>query len=324
MSQLFHVSSSPHTRSKYTTSNIMLDVIIALIPASVFGIWNFGLSALIILLLSILSCVISEVLYDYFIILKNKGNKKLSIKEFSVLDYSAVLTGLLLGMNLPSTVPYFIPVLGGIFAIIVVKQLFGGLGQNIVNPALAARCFLLISFTGRMTNFELDGISSATPLQELKTSGQTIEFMQLLIGNKGGVIGETSVICLIIGAAYLLVKKVISFKIPAAYIISFAIFVFIFGEDGFNINFMLSHLLSGGLILGAFFMATDYVTSPITPKGQIIFGILIGLLTGIFRIFGASAEGASYAILLGNICVPLIEKISMPIAFGKEKSHGKK
>ena len=309
MSDLYHVSSSPHVRSKDTTSKIMLYVIIALLPTSLFGIYNFGIRALILILVTIASCVASEWIFN-----------KIVHKKNSINDLSAVVTGLLLALNLPATLPWWEAVIGGVFAIVIVKMMFGGLGQNFMNPALAARCFLLISFAGKMTNFSysgFDGISGATPLAVLK-SGGTVDIPAMFVGNIPGTIGEVSVIALLVGAAYLLVKKVISIRIPAAYILTVVVFAALFGGHGFDVNYILAHLCGGGLIFGAFFMATDYVTSPITPKGQIAFGILLGVLTGLFRIFGGSAEGVSYAIIISNILVPLIEKITLPKAFGKE------
>ena len=198
-----------------------------------------------------------------------------------------------------------------------VKQLYGGLGQNFMNPALAARCFLLISFTGKMTTFTLDGVSGATPLAVLK-SGGSVDVAAMFLGRIPGTIGEVSVAALLIGAVYMLVKKVITIRIPAAYILTFSVFVLLFGGHGFDLNYLAAHLCGGGLIFGAFFMATDYVTSPLTPNGQIVFGVLLGCLTGLFRLFGGSAEGVSYAIILSNIVVPLIEKVTLPTAFGKE------
>ena len=197
------------------------------------------------------------------------------------------------------------------------KQLYGGLGQNFMNPALAARCFLLISFTGKMTTFTLDGVSGATPLAVLK-SGGSVDVAAMFLGRIPGTIGEVSVAALLIGAVYMLVKKVITIRIPAAYILTFSVFVLLFGGHGFDLNYLAAHLCGGGLIFGAFFMATDYVTSPLTPNGQIVFGVLLGCLTGLFRLFGGSAEGVSYAIILSNIVVPLIEKVTLPTAFGKE------
>lgn len=305
MNKLLNVSSSPHVRSRVTTQNLMLDVAIAMLPASVYGVYQFGIKAALILLVSVLSCILSEYLFE--VLMKN---------PVTVSDGSALVTGMILGLNMPPAIPLWIPFLGGVFAIIVVKQLYGGLGQNFMNPALAARCFLLISFAGKMTDFTYsDGVAGATPLAALK-AGQDVDLMSMFIGKISGTIGEVSVIALLLGAAYLLFKKVISIRIPGAYLLTVAIFVFVFGRQ--DIVYVLTQLCGGGLIFGAFFMATDYVTSPITPRGQLLFGVLLGVLTGLFRLFGGSAEGVSYAIIIGNILVPLIEKISLPAAFGKE------
>ena len=246
-------------------------------------------------------------------------------KPITISDGSALVTGMILGLNMPPTIPLWIPVLGGMFAIIVVKQLYGGLGQNWMNPALAARCFLLISFAGSMTRFTdpvTDAVAGATPLAVIKAGGE-YDLMSMFIGKIPGTIGEVSFIALLIGAAYLLVRKVISIRIPATYILTFAVFAFIFGRQ--DMGYVLAELCGGGLIFGAFFMATDYVTSPITPRGQIIFGVCLGILTGLFRIFGGSAEGVSYAIIFCNMLVPLIERVTIPTAFGKGgKKHGGK
>ena len=315
MSELLHVSSSPHVRSKITTNDIMLMVVIALLPATVFGIYNFGPRALLLILLSVATCVLTEYVYE-----------KLMKKPVTVKDFSAVVTGLLLALNLPASVSWFVPVIGGIFAILIVKQLFGGLGQNFMNPALAARCFLLISFSGQMTDFSVpkgawgniavDTVSGATPLALLK-SGETADVLSLFIGNVQGTIGETSAIAILIGAIFLLCMKIIDLRIPLTYLASFVIFIAIFGGHGLDPNYILGHLFGGGLMLGAWFMATDYVTSPITKKGQIVYGVILGVLTGLFRLFGGSAEGVSYAIIFSNLLVPLIERVTMPTAFGK-------
>lgn len=310
MSDLLNVTSSPHVRDKMDTGKVMLCVIIGLLPATIFGICNFGLSALILILVTIASCVASEWIYE-----------KLLHKKSTINDLSAVVTGLLLALNLPPTLPWWQAVIGGAFAIIVVKMLFGGLGQNFMNPALGARCFLLISFTGSMTTFVYDGAAGATPLALLK-AGEPVDTMSMLLGTTAGTIGETSVIALVAGAIFLILVGVIDLRIPGSYILSFAVFVLLFGGHGFDLNYLIAQLCGGGLMLGAFFMATDYVTSPITPNGKIIFGILLGILTGIFRIFGASAEGVSYAIIFGNLLVPLIEKITVPRAFGVVKEKG--
>ena len=308
---MYNVSSSPHVRSKDTTAKIMLYVLIALLPASLFGIYNFGISALVLIVLTILSCVASEWAFN-----------KITHRKQTIQDLSAVVTGLLLALNLPPELPWWMAVIGGAFAIVVVKCLFGGLGQNFMNPALGARCFLLISFTGPMTTFAnskhatADIVSGATPLAALK-AGESVNVMDMFMGNIAGTIGETSVIAILIGAIILILLGVIDLRIPAAYIVTFAIFVVLFGGHGFDMSYLTAHLCGGGLMLGAFFMATDYVTSPITPLGKIVFGIVLGILTGIFRIFGASAEGVSYAIIFSNLLVPLIEKVTIPRPFGK-------
>lgn len=313
MAKLFNVSSSPHVRSKVSTSNIMFDVAIAMVPALIWGVMQFGMRALIVVAATVASCVLSEYVYE-----------KIMKKPITIGDGSALVTGMILGLNMPPAIPVWIPCLGGVFAIIVVKQLYGGLGQNWMNPALAARCFLLISFAGKMTQFTdptIDAIASATPLAVMKAGGE-VAWMDMLIGKIPGTIGEVSAIALLIGAAYLLFKKVISIRIPGTYILTFAIFAFVFGRQ--DMNYVLAQVFGGGLIFGAFFMATDYVTSPITPKGQLVFGICLGLLTGLFRIFGGSAEGVSYAIIFCNMLVPLIEKYTLPTAFGKGgKRNGK-
>ena len=232
---------------------------------------------------------------------------------------SAAVTGLLLALNLPASAPWWMGILGAVFAILIVKQLFGGLGQNFMNPALAARCFLLISFTGRMTSFTYDGVTGATPLATMRADGSiaNVDTMKMFIGQIPGTIGETSVIAIMIGAIILLLKGIIDLRIPGSYLVTFVIFITIFGGHGFDWSFITAHLCGGGIMLGAWFMATDYVTSPITKKGQIIYGILLGILTGLFRLFGGSAEGVSYAIIIGNILVPLIEKVTLPKPFGK-------
>lgn len=324
MSNLLNISSSPHVRDKSSTKSIMWDVFIALIPAAVFGILNFGIKAAIIIAVCVATCVLSEYIWQ-------KGMKL----PITISDGSAALTGLLLALNLSSTFPIWMAVLGSIFAIIIVKQLFGGLGQNFMNPALGARCFLMVSFAGKMTSFTYDGVTGATPLAIIKngdkaqsiadifaagdgTTQVATSVLKMFLGTIGGTIGETSVIAILIGAAYLLYRKVITWRIPVCYIGVFAVFVILFGGRGFDMTYLAAQLCGGGLMLGAFFMATDYVTSPITPKGQIVFGALLGILTGIFRIFGASAEGVSYAIIICNLLVPLIEKVTIPVPFGKE------
>ena len=312
MSEVFNVSTNPHVRSKVTTQSIMRDVLIALAPACIFGVYNFGFDALIRLIIGVVTCVATEAIYQYFMHLK-----------VTVSDLSAAVTGLLIAMNIPSTLNVGYEIVGCIFAIIVVKQLFGGIGQNFMNPALAARCFLLIAFTGPMTNFVTDTYSGATPLAVIKPGAepaQATSLLTLFIGKHAGVIGETSVICLLIGAAYLLIKKIISWRIPVTYIATFAVLMFLFAPGHqFEAEYLLKELCAGGLVLGAFFMATDYVTSPITPMGKIVFGVILGILTFIFRMFGGSAEGVSYAIIFSNLLVPLIERVTVPKSFGKQK-----
>lgn len=306
MSELYNISSSPHIRAKDTSAKIMLYVIIALLPASIFGVYNFGLRALLLIAVCIASCVASEWIFE-----------KIVHKKSTITDFSAVLTGLLLALNLPHTLPIWQAVLGSIFAIVIVKMLFGGLGQNFMNPALAARCFLLISFPSQMTNFACDAYTGATPLAALK-AGESVNVMNMIVGKTAGTIGETSVIALLIGACFLILIGVIDLRIPGTYIVTVILFAGIFGGHGFDPAYLSAQLAGGGLILGAFFMATDYVTRPITIKGQYVYGAVLGLLTGIFRIFGPGAEGVSYAIILGNLLVPLIEKFTMPVAFGRK------
>ena len=307
----YKLSSSPHIRDKVTSSNIMLMVVIALLPASAFGVYNFGIPALIVLISTTVSAVLTEYIYE-----------KLMHKKITINDWSAVVTGLLLGLNMPASAPWWMGALGSVFAILVVKQLFGGLGQNFMNPALGARCFLLISFAGPMTKFVYDGVSGPTPLATLKDGG-SVDSMKMLIGTIPGTIGETSVIAIIIGAIFLIMLGIIDLRIPGTYIVSFVIFVGIFGPftkahvGFFDPQYITAHLCGGGLMLGAWFMATDYVTSPITKKGQYVYGILLGVLTGLFRLFGGSAEGVSYAIIISNLLVPLIERVTLPKPFGK-------
>ena len=318
MSDLYHVSSLPHVRAKDSTSRILAYVIAALLPASLFGIYNFGFKALLLILITIATCVATEWVFD-----------KIVHKKNTIGDLSAVVTGLLLALNLPVSLPWWEAVIGGVFAIAIVKCLFGGLGQNFMNPALGARCFLLIAFAADMTNFNVtkngvDVYTGATPLALIRENGlSAVNVRDMLVGNVAGTIGETSVIAILLGAIILILLGVIDLKIPGAYIITFALFMFFFGASRFDFNYVVAQLCGGGLMLGAFFMATDYVTSPITPRGKIIFGICCGLLTGIFRCFGANAEGVSFSIILSNILVPLIEKYTVPRAFGQVKEAKK-
>lgn len=333
---MYNVSVSPHVRAQNTTKSVMRDVVIAMLPILAFGVYQFGFSALKVIAISIVTCVISELLFEL-----------IAKKAITVFDYSAVVTGMILAINLPPNVAWWMPVIGGVFAIVAVKMLFGGIGQNFMNPALAARCFLLISFTGRMSDFATGGTLSqqieliktggfkaltaaadvtagATPLAVIKDGGE-VDLLTLFLGFHGGCIGEVSALAILVGGLYLIVKKVISVRIPATYILSTVLFVFLLnlaqGND-VTLNYMLGQVLSGGLLVGAFFMATDYATSPITAKGQIIYGIILGLMTALFRVLGSSAEGVSYAIIIGNLLVPIIEKITIPKPFGCEKAKG--
>ena len=317
MSDLYHVSSSPHVRAKDTTSRIMLYVIIALLPTSLFGIYNFGYKALVLILVTIASCVASEWVFN-----------KIVHKKQTIDDLSAVVTGLLLALNLPATLPWWEAVIGGVFAIVVVKCLFGGLGQNFMNPALGARCFLLIAFAADMTKFGItkNGIevySSVTPLAAMR-NGEAVNTMDMLIGRTAGTIGETSAIAILIGAIFLILMGVINLRIPASYIITFAVFMLLFGGHGFDGSYLTAQLCGGGLMLGAFFMATDMVTAPITLKGQIIFALGAGLITVLIRVLGGYPEGVCYSILLMNTLTPLIDRLVKPTVFGEVKAKGAK
>lgn len=305
MSNLLKVSSNPHVRSRVSTTAIMLTVVLALMPAAGFGVYHFGARAAAIIGISVISSVVFELLFN--LICKRKQ---------TIIDCSAIVTGLLLALNLPATVPYWLPVIGSFFAIIIVKMLFGGIGQNFMNPALGARCFLLLSFASQMTNYAIDGVTSATPLATLKSGGE-VDVVDMIIGNEAGTIGETSLIAIAIGACILLITGVIDLIIPAMYVASFAVFIAVFGGRGLDYAYLTAQIAGGGLMLGAVFMATDYTTRPITKRGQYVYGVLLGILTGMFRVFGASAEGVSYAIILGNLLVPLIEKATKTRAFGK-------
>lgn len=314
MSENYQISSSPHVRAKDSTGRVMLYVIIALLPASLFGIYNFGIRALLLILITVASCVAFEWIFD-----------KIVHKKNTISDMSAVVTGLLLALNFPVSLPWWEAIMGAAFAIIIVKMLFGGLGQNFMNPALGGRCFLLIAFAADMTNYNVvkngvEAYTGATPLALIRNEGlSAVNVMDMLLGKTAGTIGETSVIAVLIGAILLILFGVIDLKIPGAYIITFAVFMFLFGAERFDTTYVVAQLCGGGLMLGAFFMATDYVTSPITPLGKIVFGICCGLLTGLFRCFGANAEGVSFAIILSNLLVPIIEKWTVPRAFGVVK-----
>lgn len=301
------VSSSPHLRSDESTKKIMLDVIIALIPAVIGSVYFFGLNALKLILISVAAAVLSEYLIQ-----------KLFKKEVTINDYSAIITGTLLALTLPASAPWWIPIMGSVFAIVVVKQFFGGIGQNFMNPALAARAFLVVSWPAIMTNYT-DGVSGATPVSLLKEgagASQLPEILDMFIGNVGGSLGETSAILLLIGGAYLIIRKTINWKTPIVYIGTTAAMLLILGVET---QLILPHILGGGIILGAFFMLTDYATTPVTPWGQIIAAIGAGLLTALIRIKGATPEGVAYSILLMNVATPLIEKFTAPRIFGRSK-----
>ncbi len=307
----FVVSGTPHVRSKESIQSIMRDVIIALVPATAMGIYYFGLKALVLIVAAIVSAVFFEWLYE-----------KITKKPVTISDLSAVVTGLLLAMNLPASAPVWVPIVGSAFAIIFAKQLFGGLGQNFINPALAGRAFLLASYPTEMTTWTAptgfsgaDAVAVATPLSELKAgTGLSASLGDLIGGNVGGCIGETCAIALIIGGIYLLYKHVISWKIPVIYIATVFILFAVIGRHG--VRMPLQEIMAGGVMLGGIFMATDYASSPVTPKGQIIFAVGAGLITYLIRTFGGYPEGVSYSILLMNVCVPLIERFTEPTIFG--------
>ena len=316
MKEKLIVSASPHLRGQVTTKSIMLDVIIALMPSLIAAVIIFGTRVLMVVGVTVLSCVLCEYIL-----------RKIMKRDNTIADLSAVVTGMLLAFNLPVTINLWIAALGGAIAIVVVKQMFGGLGQNFVNPALIARIVLMVSFPKDMTTWvkpfersyqDIDSITTATPLAMLKTSSlENVNYMDLFLGFRGGCLGETCILAIIIGGLYLVARKVISPTIPLCFIGTVFILSFAFSRDP------ILDLLSGGLMLGAVFMATDYVTSPITTKGKIIFGIGCGVLTILIRTFGALPEGVSFSIVVMNILVPHIEKLSTPKAFKRRESHEK-
>lgn len=310
--KLLQISANPHIREEGNSAGIMRDVVIAMLPTAIYGCLQWGFHSFLVVLLTTLAAVLTEYLYQ-----------KAMKLPVTISDWSAAVTGMILALNCPPNIPYWIPMVGSVFAILVVKQLYGGLGANFMNPALAARCSLLISFASQMSSFTgvgPDAVATATPLAVLKsTPTATPDLFDMFIGRIPGTIGEVSKICLLLGALYLIIRKVISPKMPLIYIGTVAVFTFIFGKNGMSMHYLLSEVLGGGLIFGAFFMITDYVTSPCTPMGQILFPILVGILTGLFRLFGGSAEGVSYAIILSNILVPTINNLTVPKAFGREE-----
>ncbi|MCI1951636.1 MAG: RnfABCDGE type electron transport complex subunit D [Clostridiales bacterium] len=310
MAEKLIVSSSPHIKAGITTHKIMLDVIIALIPACIASIIYFGWQAAMLLVVSVITCVVSEYIC-----------RKVMKRDNTIGDLSAVVTGLLVAMNVPSSLNPFMMILGDVAAIVVVKQMFGGIGQNFVNPALIGRIVLMNSFPGpmsswTMTSHAIDGATTATPLAVVKMglSDPLPSYLQMFLGNRGGCLGETCGLALLIGFAYLLIRKVISPVIPLCYVGTAAVMSALLGRD------VLFDLLAGGLLLGAIFMATDYTTSPITIKGQVIYAIGCGVLTILIRKFGALPEGVSYSIIIMNLLVPLIERGTRPRTFGKERA----
>ncbi len=311
MKDKFIVSVSPHLHKDESVSKIMWMVMVGLIPTGVAGVFIFGLSALWVIILGIISAVITEGFLQLF-----------SKRKVTILDGSAVLTGLLLAYNLPPKVPFWLPIAGSFFAIAIGKQVFGGLGQNIFNPALVGRVFLTASWPKYMTTFtkplNYDAITSATPLGLIKEGRilENITYLDLFLGKRGGCIGEVCILALLLGAVFLLLRGYISWHIPLTYIFTVGVFTYVFGPQGLFSGDGLFHILSGGLILGAFFMATDYVTSPLTRKGQIIFGIGCGLLTAIIRLWGGYPEGVSYAILMMNAATPIIDRYTKNRIYG--------
>ena len=314
MENLLHVSASPHIHSGRSTQSIMRAVLLALLPAAIAGTVIFGLRALLVVAVCVASCVLFEALYN-----------KITKKDQTVGDLSAAVTGLLLGLNLPATAPIWQCIIGCLFAIILVKCLFGGIGYNLVNPAITARVFMLVAFGGSMASHGMpvivDTASSATPLAILANGGAdggTVALTDLLLGTTGGAIGETCAVALLVGFVYLLVRRIITWHIPTAYIGT--VFVMYLLTGGFDFMYALSMVLSGGLILGAVFMATDYVTSPPTAYGKLLFGLGAGLLTYLIRDFGVYPEGVSFAILFMNILTPYIEKLTAHKVFGGTKA----
>lgn len=299
MNHSINLSGSPHIRSPLTTGGVMYDVILALLPATAMGIYHHGFHAFLVIAVSIITAVLTEFIFDY-----------IAHKPNTITDGSAIVTGLLLALCLPTSVPLYIPYAGSVFAILVVKCLFGGLGHNFMNPALTARCFLLISFSSIMTTYAVDGVSAATPLVDL-ASGGVVNVTRTFLGFSNGVIGG-SIAALALGGLYLWVIGGITFEIPVTTLVTFLLFIAIFGGQGFDPTFLIAHLCGGGIVMGALFMATDPVTSPVTLPGQVVYGVLIGILSGIFRVWGSAADSVSYAIILANMTVPLIDMFIIP------------
>ena len=303
MDNLYNLSSCPHVRSKLTTQGVMTDVLIALLPTAILGVVFHGFQAFLVIALSMCSAVVTEYLFN--VVTKRKQ---------TIYDRSAMVTGLLLALTMPAKVPFYLPILGSVFAILVVKCLFGGLGHNIMNPALTGRAFLLISFGSMMTQYSVDGVSAATPLA-LLGQGQTVELLPILMGSASGVIGS-SALGLILGGIYLLLRGGITWEIPASMIATTWLFLVIFGGHGFAPAYILPQLLGGGLLMAAFFMATDPVSCPSTRDGQLVFGIFAGLLIGLFRVKGASPDSTTYAVLIADLVGPVIDDLIIPTPFG--------
>jgi len=307
----FIVSGSPHIHKQESVSRIMWTVVLSTIPAGIAGVIIFGLGALWVTLAAVIAAVLTEAVFEIW-----------TKKKITVLDGSAVITGILLAYNLPSNVPLWLPIIGSVFSIAIGKQVFGGLGQNIFNPALVGRVFLMASWPKYMTTFvkpfSYDAVTSATPLAALKEGKilEHISYLDLFLGKRGGCIGEVCILALLIGAAILLYKGYISWHIPVTYILTTALLTYVFGAKQLFHGDWLFHILSGGLILGAFFMATDYVATPLTAKGQIIFGAGCGLLTAIIRLWGGYPEGVSYAILMMNAATPFIDRYTKNRIYG--------
>ena len=320
MNQMMTVSAPPHIYGTDTIERRMRDVLIALAPASIMAVVVYGVPAFLVMLNSVVAAMLAEYLFQ-----------RVSGKPVTLNDCSAAITGLLIGLNLSPSVPFWIPIIGSFFAIIVVKQLFGGLGSNFINPALAARAFLVVSSPIHMTNWVLPDattsatvISGATILGHIKENPDfipaTAHYMQLLFWKVGGTIGEVSAVALIAGGLYLLVRRIVNWRIPVFYIGSFALFSFVFGRTAFFTGNVLFELLAGGLMLGAFFMATDYATSPLAHNGKIVFAIGCGFLTVIIRVYGGYPEGVSFAIIIMNLFVPLIDKYIRPRVYGHKRT----
>ena len=307
MSEVLNISSSPHVRDRWTTPYIMRVVLLSLMPATCVGIISYGWQAFAIVALAVVSAVLTEWVFN-----------KIVHKPNTIWDGSAAVTGLLLALSLGPRTPLYLPVIGSVFAIAVVKGCFGGLGKNFINPALAARCFLLISFANAMSISPiLDATSSATPMGVLRMNG-TVDITRMFLGTADGVIGS-SILALLIGGLVLWSMDIIHGQICFSVLGGFTLFIALFGGQGFDIKFLLAHLCGGGVVMGAFFMATDYVTSPVSRLGQFIYGCLIGVLGGVFRLYGNTADSFSYAIIIGNVCTPLIDTyiVQKPLAYRK-------